>query len=364
VRILLALVTLALPVAAADRFTGWQTCATSGCHGGGKGDDQVPIWKKQDPHSRAYGILIAERSKRMAEALGIADATKSHQCTVCHSPMQSVASAKIMPSLKHPNLGVSCEACHNPAEGWLRLHTRPDLTHGQRVAAGMRDLDTTYQRANTCVGCHANLPAELAKAGHPTLRFELGRQLAELPPHWKNFDAAQSANAWLTSQATLLRELAWLAEKGNAQTERIDALQWILRETPHGAEMLPADRTPRLLRAAADRLAKAASGTRWSERKTKTQFDRVIELAPQVRDAAAPTAFSRAEVLTPALHAMALGLGASVMEKAKSPLASLDLAIRSEAIFNPKRYAETIAELASAVSGVSPAKVDRPVPKR
>jgi len=356
VRILLALVASILTATASDRFTGWQSCATSGCHGGGKGDDQVLIWKKQDPHSRAYGILISERSKRMAEALGIGEAAKNAQCTVCHSPMQSAAAEKIAPSLKQPNHGVSCETCHNPAESWLRFHTRPDISHTQRVAAGLRDLDSTYQRANTCVGCHANLPAELAKAGHPTLRFELARQLAELPPHWQDFSTSQSAGAWLTSQATLLRELCWLAEKGNTQTERIDALQWILRETSPGADTLPADRAPRPLRAAADRLAKAASAARWNERKTKAQFDRFVALTPQIRDAAAAIAFSRAEVLTPALRAMVLGLDPATMEKAKSSLASLDLAIRSPTVFDPKRYAEVVSELASAVRNPAPGK--------
>ena len=238
---------------AGDRFLGWQSCASSGCHGGGKGDDQVLVWQKSDAHSRAYGTLISERSKRIAEALGVGEAAKSNQCTVCHSPMESAATAKIADALKNPNHGVSCEACHDPAENWIRFHTRKDITHTQRVAAGLRDLDTAYQQSNTCVGCHGNLPAGLAKAGHPTLRFELARQLVEMPAHWENFDAGQSAKAWLTSQAALLRELCWLSEKGNAQPERIAALQWVLRETASGAELLPADPAPAALRTAADK---------------------------------------------------------------------------------------------------------------
>ena len=349
VRALIAFLALAVPAIAADRFIGWQSCATSGCHGGGQGDDQVLTWRQKDPHSRAYGILISERSKRMAEALGIADASKSNQCTVCHSPMHSADSNRIASSLKQPNQGVSCESCHGPAEGWLRFHTRADITRDQRYAAGMRNLETAYRRSNTCVGCHGNLPAELQKAGHPTLRFELARQLVELPPHWQDFEQSQSGAAWLTGQATLLRELCWLAEKGNAQTERIAALHWILRETKEGASTLPSDTTVGPLRAAADRLAKNASSGRWSAKRTRAEFDRIAALSSQVKDAAPPTAFARAEVLTPALRALVLGLDPKVMEKAKVPLGSLDLAVRSSAILDPKRYPDTVAELIAAV---------------
>ena len=329
---------------AGDRFLGWQSCASSGCHGGGKGDDQVLVWQKSDAHSRAYGTLISERSKRIAEALGVGEAAKSNQCTVCHSPMESAATAKIADALKNPNHGVSCEACHDPAENWIRFHTRKDITHTQRVAAGLRDLDTAYQQSNTCVGCHGNLPAGLAKAGHPTLRFELARQLVEMPAHWENFDAGQSAKAWLTSQAALLRELCWLSEKGNAQPERIAALQWVLRETASGAELLPADPAPAPLRAAADKLAKAASKTKWTAEKTRAQFDRTAALGGQVKD------FAQAEALVPALRALVLGLDPKVMPKAKDSLVSLDLSIRSPALFDAKKFTETVAQLTAAVS--------------
>ena len=351
-RTLLALIALALPALAADRFVGWQSCSTSGCHGGGKGDDQALTWRKQDPHSRAYGILISERSQRMAEALGIGEAAKSNHCTVCHSPMHSAAANRLAPSLKHANSGVSCEACHDPAEGWLRFHTRNDITHEQRVAAGMRDLETAYRRANSCVGCHGNLPVELRKAGHPTPRFELARQMSQLPPHWQDFEPSQSGAAWLASQAVLLRELCWLGEKGQPQIERIEALHWLLRKNPMATELLPSSIELGPLRSAADRLAKAASGSRWNAKKTRAEFERLAALAAEVRDAAPPVAFARAEVLGPALHAMVLGLSPKLIEKTKGTIGSLDLAVRAEAIFDAKRFAEVVAELASAVVAI------------
>jgi hypothetical protein len=213
----------------------------------------------------------------------------------------------------------------------------------------MRDLSTAYRRANSCAGCHGNLPSELHKAGHPIPRFELARQLAELPPHWRDFEPSQSGAAWLTSQATLLREICWMAEKSQPQTARIDALHWILRGTRLGSELLPSETAPVPLRAAADRLAKAATTSRWEPKQTRAEFDRLAGLAVQVRDAAAPVAFARAEVLTPALQAMIFGLPPRVMERAKTSLGTLNEALRSSAIFDAKRYTELVAELVSAV---------------
>ena len=303
--------------------------------------DQLAIWQKKDAHSRAQGILTSGRSEKIAEALGIGDAWKSAQCTVCHSPMQNVPEKLLAHDVK-PNRGVSCETCHGPAENWLRFHTRKDVTHAQRVSMGLRDLDSTYQRANTCAGCHINLPAPLQKAGHPELRFELARQLVEMPPHWAGENPA--GREWLTSQAVLLRELCWQSEHGADNTQRIAALAWLLRETPLGAEHLPTDLSPQPLRKAADQLARAASSTSWNEARTRSQFQRLAQLATQLGEDKA-VAFRRAEALVPALRAIAIAMGAPFVAKAKDPLDSLDLSIRVPVMFEATKFAEVVAQL-------------------
>ncbi len=332
---------MAVTAPAADRFVGWQGCASSACHGGGTGSDQLSIWQKKDAHSRAQGILTAGRSQQIAEALGIGDAWKSAQCTVCHSPMQNVPERRFAHDVK-PNRGVACETCHGPAENWLRFHTRKDVTHAQRVSLGMRDLDSTYQRANTCAGCHINLPAPLQKAGHPELRFELARQLTEMPPHWAGENPA--GRAWLTSQAVLLRELCWQTERGTDNAERIAALAWLLRETPLGAETLPTSLAPQPLRKAADKLAKAASSTNWNAAHTHAQFQRLTKLISQLGEEKSAD-FRRAEVLAPALRAIAIALGAPFSAKAKDPLDALDLLVRMPLTFDAKKFAEIAAQL-------------------
>ena len=296
---------------------------------------------KKDPHGRADSILGAQRSKRIGEALGIADTTKSAQCTVCHSPMQSAAPERLVHDLK-PNRGVSCESCHGPAEKWLRFHTRPDVSHAQRVAAGMRDLEKPAQRANTCAGCHLHLPSGLQTAGHPELRFELARQLAELPPHWTGDTALDAPRAWLAGQATSLRELAWSAQKtpDAGVVSRIVALHWLLNQTDAGKAALPAKADDLSeVRAAANRLATNSAKSRWTQASTRAQIERLCGNAPMFRDASLDlvTARRRAETLVPAVRALSLPLRRD--EKLDAQLRALDEQLRSPVSFVPATFA-------------------------
>lgn len=296
---------------------------------------------KKDPHGRADSILGAQRSKRIGEALGIADTTKSAQCTVCHSPMQSAAPERLVHDLK-PNRGVSCEACHGPAEKWLRFHTRPDVSHAQRVAAGMRDLENPAQRANTCAGCHLHLPSGLQAAGHSELRFELARQLAELPPHWTGDTALDAPRTWIAGQATSLRELAWSAQKtpDAGVISRVVALHWLLNQTDAGKVALPAKADDLSeVRAAANRLATSTVKSRWTQESTRAQIERLCGNAPMFRDASLDltTARRRAETLVPAVRALSLPLRRD--EKLDAQLRALDEQLRSPISFVPATFA-------------------------
>src|SRR6202035_1430341 len=168
------------------RFVGSAGCKSSSCHGGaGEKRNQYIIWSQQDFHTRSYAILTNARSARIADTLRLpAAAQESNRCTVCHSPFQSVAPARLMPTA-HQDEGVSCETCHSAAGSWLRGHTRKDWNYAMRVTAGMRDLKSFYVRANTCVACHQNLDSDILKAGHPELMFELDRQSVAEPKHWR-----------------------------------------------------------------------------------------------------------------------------------------------------------------------------------
>lgn len=342
-RLLVLFTLFAVPLFAADRFTGFQSCASSGCHGGGKGDEQLLIWGKKDPHGRADSILSAARSKRIAEALGITDAATSTHCTVCHSPMQSATPERLVEGLK-PNRGVSCEACHGPAEKWLRFHTRTDTSHSQRVAAGMRDLEKPAQRASACAGCHLHLPVALQSAGHPELRFELARQLAELPPHWAGDLPFDAPREWLAGQAVSLRELAWRVQKTpDAEvSSRISAIHWLLVQTAAGKSTLPkTDKELGTLRAAANRLAGEASKSRWDAASTRATIDLICKNGPLFRDAAQDAAVlrRRAEVVVPAIRALVLPLSREKNAKLEEQLRQLEDQLRSPVSFTPAAFA-------------------------
>lgn len=215
------------------KFVGAGGCKSSSCHGGvGEKRSQYITWSQKDFHTRAYTILLDARSTRIGEALAIPQPQSNARCTVCHSPLQSVAADRLAATAR-PDEGVSCENCHSAAESWLRGHTRTDWTYATRVSAGMRDLRNLYVRAGACVACHQNVGADILKAGHPELVFELDSQSNNEPKHWKEDDPALGPRSWLIGQAVALREIMWELNR-SPETERnrlftqASALTWLL----------------------------------------------------------------------------------------------------------------------------------------
>src|SRR5206468_4068235 len=196
----------------------------------------------KDFHTRAYAILTDARSARIAETLAIPAARESNRCTVCHSPFQSVAAARLAPTA-HSDEGVSCESCHSAAESWLRGHTRKDWNYAMRVTAGIRDLKSFYVRANTCVTCHQNLDSDIVKAGHPELTFELDGQSVAEPKHWRDDDPSTGVRAWLVGQAAALREMSWALSKNETPdaeaTAKWKGLAWLLAKVTAQQTNLP-----------------------------------------------------------------------------------------------------------------------------
>ncbi len=339
------------------RFTGEQSCASSGCHGGGVGKNQCLIWERKDAHSKAHAILSVARSKNMAETLGIADASKDGRCTVCHSPLQSVPPERLVRDLK-PEQGVSCETCHGPAEPWLRFHTRTDITRDQRLAAGLREMKDLYNRANTCVACHLYIEPELAKSGHPEMFFEMARQMKEEPPHWKEIeDPLLDQRAWLVGQAASLREFSW--KLGQLQdpdiAARVDGLGWLLRLTTLGRSTLGegGGNDPRATQAAADRLAKAAAKATWTKEQTLAQLKKFAESSNDFRNANATPGEQRrrAEVLVRAIDRFwqtlkGTGLASPTFEQA---FAVVQGEAKAATGFQPERFAAALQQVEVAL---------------
>lgn len=259
-------------------FVGSIGCKSSSCHGGaGPKRSQYITWSQKDFHTKAYAVLLNARSERIAEGLGIAGAQSSARCTVCHSPLQSVAPSRLERTA-HLDEGVSCETCHGAAGSWLRGHTRPDWTYNTRVAAGMHDLRNLYVRANACVACHQNLAPDLLQAGHPDLFFELDGQSVAEPKHWRDEEPWSGLREWLTGQAVALREMSW-ALASDPQNDafsiaRWDGLAWLCATaTSTGSIPSPVNQPPSTpsrsdftsMQTQADALARRASISNWSD---------------------------------------------------------------------------------------------------
>lgn len=307
----------------APKFLGAQSCATSMCHGGaGDKRDQYVTWLKKDFHTRAPATLSMSRSTRIAETLKISDATTSARCTECHNPFQAVPAERKGPLVGKLE-GVSCESCHNAAENWLLTHTRADLNHGQKVAAGMRDLKNLYVRANTCVACHQNLDPELRAAGHPELTFELDGQCAAMPRHWPETNRLRGAQAWLVGQAVAAREAAAQTDGPQAVWERGSALSAVVGTS------------------AADQKAREVAAENWTRRQA---WEQLITLASKdesvsLGKASAAEIAMRAERITLGLERLLVALGLHQHPVLSPKLDELFKDVQSRPDFSPAAFA-------------------------
>ena len=198
-------------------YMGAESCGASTCHGSatprnaprtGIRQTEYAQWQTHDKHAKAYEVLLKERSLVMAKNLRMAEPpSKSNRCVVCHSlyapkELQS-ASYKIED-------GVSCEACHGQAEGWLGTHIARGYTASASI--GMYDTRNLVKRAEKCVSCHVgdemrNVDHELIAAGHPDLVFDFETYTAMLPPHWRPAPSdGVGGRAWAVGQVVALRE--------------------------------------------------------------------------------------------------------------------------------------------------------------
>ena len=324
--------------------------------------NQFLTWSLKDFHSqRPPATLTSARSKQIAETLEINEPTADARCTTCHAPLHGVP-ANLRGEHFKISEGVSCESCHGPAEKWLRSHTRKDYTRADRTAAGMRDLQSLYVRANTCVACHQVVSPALLKAGHPELIFELDGQSCAEPKHWSAEKNGNGAQAWLVGQAVALREMSWQLTQIHSANElsprmtetnlldRIYALSWMLSKvtdqqlTP-GTMAEDFEGRQRL----ADAFAREKSDSVWSNQMTHDCLARLADVASDFRD----------ENIRPSLHArraerLVLAfdrlLAAENNHQADAELNQLFKLAQSIPDFEPKAFAAALQKFAAIVS--------------
>jgi hypothetical protein len=146
----------------------------------------------------------------MAKILGLPKAETAAKCLACHA--LDVPEAQRAKS--YTPEGVSCEACHGPASGWLGPHTTRGWTHAQSVALGMYDTKDAVGRTEKCASCHIgtadkSVDHEMIAAGHPDLVFDLEAFSAAMPRHWQGPQARdpwENVRNWSVGQIVQLRE--------------------------------------------------------------------------------------------------------------------------------------------------------------
>jgi hypothetical protein len=357
------------PVCDADtpaKFLGANSCASSSCHGGGgQNQNQFLVWSLKDFHSqRPAAMLTTARAKQIADALDIKDATADSRCTICHAPLQEVRE-----NLRGTNFriseGVSCESCHGPAENWVRSHTRKDYTRADRAAAGMRDLQNLYVRANTCVACHQNVDTDILKAGHPELIFELDGQSVAEPKHWSAEKNGNGAQAWLVGQAVALREMSWLlAEEkspGENEINRWRGLVWLVERAgkmdsnlpvPPDITFRPSAENFQLTQKWGDDLALAAAKILWTGKMSQTILSALANTSVDFSKAVPqPVNARRAERLVLALDRLAAAQPElKNNEPLQSALNQLFKLAQSIPDFDPEQFGDALQKFSAALA--------------
>ena len=352
---------------AAPKFLGSPSCSSSSCHGGaGEKSKQYTLWSTHDfHHARPYATLETARSERLAEVLKIGSPTQSARCTVCHAPFATVPAERLGHDAAVTE-GVSCESCHGPAENWIRSHTRPDYTHADRVASGMRDLRNLYVRANTCVACHENIDPEIRAAGHPELIFELDGQSVAMPKHWSEDVDSPALFVWQVGQFVALRELSWELSREKSPSEdlmdRWNGLTWIVQPSVFSDIFPPTFQFPpdNLLKTQveADKLAREFGSQSEQQKKSAPEWTRksILKLAAtseafQEKNVPVRIQARRAELLVLALDRLGTGINAYTNSAANQSLNKLFADAQSLPDFNPTQFANDLNTFHSSVAG-------------
>ena len=182
-----------LPSQDAEIHLGVASCAGSSCHGAlaplpGSNvlQNEYITWQEKDKHSRAYKVLLNDRSKRIAKNLGIGPAHKAEVCLNCHTDN---VPKKFRHSTFKVSDGVTCESCHGGAGRWIGTHITPTATHKNNIANGLYPTADPVSRAKMCLSCHfgdetRSITHRIMGAGHPRMSFELDTFTAIEPAHF------------------------------------------------------------------------------------------------------------------------------------------------------------------------------------
>ena len=242
----------------------------------------------------------------------------------------------------------------------MLTHTRKDLSHREKVGAGVRDLRDLYVRANACVACHQTVETALTTAGHPELIFELDGQSVTQPRHWKERGHYRGGQAWLVGQAAALRETSaqLSGEPGNASLKtRWAGIAWLLQKLDGADAALPslkglgaggaggAGEHVKRAHQIADELGSASAKADWSPELSSKILQVLAGTHAEFRTESTPllTQARRAERLVLALDRLVTSLDRSSLAVELNPLFDLAQSIPD---FNAGKFADALESFA------------------
>ncbi len=215
------------PTPILDSYTheGVISCYGSTCHsrqsatGNNVRQNEIITWQDQSDisgaHSRAYKVLLNQKSRIIARNLGIGPAHEAKECLACHSDYIPEEQRGERFDISE---GVGCEACHGGSENWLTSHYAPGQTHEQNTTNGLYRTEDPVARAKLCLGCHLGSEApnqfithRIMGAGHPRISFELDLFTNLQSHHDEDTDyrtrknAAGGVKTWAIGQAMALQ---------------------------------------------------------------------------------------------------------------------------------------------------------------
>jgi hypothetical protein len=217
-----------LPYQSPHQTQGTVTCASSLCHGSIKRwkdsnvlQNEYVTWSRTDKHAKAYNKLLNAQSQKIARNLGLKQpAHESKICLDCH--------AHSVPIDRHgerfkPTDGITCEACHGPAEKWIKTHVEPNASHDRNVENGLYPTSDAASRAKMCLACHFGNKDKLVThrimgAGHPRMSFELDTFTEIAPKHFVvDKDYSERKRVWEGAKV-------WAIGQAYAVTDSMDIL--------------------------------------------------------------------------------------------------------------------------------------------
>ncbi|MBM2840480.1 MAG: beta-propeller repeat-containing protein [Bacteroidetes bacterium] len=147
--ILLLTLIVAFTMQADNKYVGAKKCMA--CHKTEKlGGLAYTVWEKS-AHANAYKTLLGEKAKAIAKEKGMTTApAESEACLKCH--VTGGGAAKNVDAGFKKEEGVTCEACHNAASGYLSIHNKK--TEADKAKAKAAGLVKLAKNEKSCTTCH------------------------------------------------------------------------------------------------------------------------------------------------------------------------------------------------------------------